>query len=89
MGNSISDMVVHVNEDLDNCEIEAIDSAIRELDGVISVGCQADKQHLFVVSYLPEVITAKEILDTFIEKPFGNTADLLPNRNLHAQMVGL
>ncbi len=86
---SISDVTVHINETLDAAQLDALDTALRELKGVVSVRFQTDNPHLAMVSYDPDRTTSRKILELVSDHPFGGHADLIPKKALHAQMVGL
>ena len=88
MNESISSVGVHINEALDTPQIAILGTALRELEGVVSVRFHADDKHLVYISFLAEQTTAKEILDLVISHPFGIYADFLPPNEIHAQLYG-
>ncbi|MBF0383140.1 MAG: hypothetical protein HQL69_19130 [Magnetococcales bacterium] len=86
MNESISSVGVHINETLDNPQIAILGTALRELDGVVSVRFHSDDKHLVFVSYLANQISSQEILDLVVSHPFGIYADFLPPNEIHAQL---
>ncbi len=70
------DMLVHVNENLDQANQDALENTVREMHGVFSAHIPTGKPHLMLVEYNPDWIGSRNIM--------GAVRD----RGLHAQMVG-
>jgi len=77
MNTTLNEVVIHLNESVDEATLEELEQGIRRDQGVISVGHQANKNHLLVVVYDSEVARASNFLHTFQE------------RGLHAQLIGM
>jgi hypothetical protein len=77
MGRALTDIVVHVDEELNEETIRLLEEEMRANDGVISV-CQGQpRSHLLMVVYDAEVARAANLLPCFAA------------RGLHAQLVGV
>jgi hypothetical protein len=70
------DMLVHVNENLDQANQEALVNKVRDMHGVFSAHIPAGKPHLMLVEYNPDWIRSRNIME------------VVSDRGLHAQMVG-
>lgn len=77
MSTTLSEVVVHLDESVDEATLQALEQGIRRDLGVVSVGHRANQRHLMVVVYDSAVARASSILHTFRE------------RGLHAQLVGM
>jgi hypothetical protein len=77
MNTTLNEVVVHINESLDEAMFDDLEQGIRRDQGIVSVGHQANQNHLMVVVYDSEVARASSILHNFQE------------RGLHAQLVGM
>jgi hypothetical protein len=77
MDTTLNEVVVHINESLDDAAFSELEKGIRLDQGVVSVGRQANQDHLMVVVYDSEVARASSILHNFRE------------RGLHAQLIGM
>lgn len=77
MDTTLNEVVIHLNENVDEATLDELEQGIRRDQGVISVGHQANRNHLLVVVYDSEVARASSFLHTFRE------------RGLHAQLIGL
>ena len=77
MDTSLNEVVVHLNESVDEATLDALEQGIRKDQGVVSVGHQANRNHLIMVVYDSEVARASNILHNFQE------------RGLHAQLIGM
>ena len=71
------DVTVHVDENLDASQRSEVDTAIRALDGVVSVHNPDDRSHLYVVEYNPAKTSSAAILAS------------VQDCNIHAELVGL
>ncbi|MDH5472443.1 MAG: ATP-binding protein [Gammaproteobacteria bacterium] len=74
---NITDIMLHIDEDLDKASRDQMESHMRGQDGVISLGYHDDKPHLMLVAYNPECITTKDILAS------------VTTQGLHAELIGL
>ena len=77
MNTTLNEVVVHLNESVDEATLDALEQGIRKDQGVVSVGHQANRNHLIMVVYDSEVARASNILHNFEE------------RGLHAQLIGM
>jgi len=77
MDTTLNDVIVHLNESVDEATLDELEQGIRKDQGVISVGHQANRNHLIMVVYDSEVARASNILHNFQE------------RGLHAQLIGM
>ena len=71
------DLSVHINEDTDHDTREKMQDKLRALNGIMGATSHDDKSHLLVVSYNPDVVTSKDILNCVKEN------------GVHAQLFGL
>lgn len=77
MGTSITDVMIHIDESLDDWELQDIEDEIRMKDGVVSIGANEKTSHLFMVLYNPDRVCSGDILGCIKTKGF------------HAELVGL
>lgn len=77
MSTTLSEVVVHLDESVDEATLQDLEQGIRQDRGVVSVGHRPDQRHLMVVVYDSAVARASGLLHTFRE------------RGLHAQLVGM
>jgi hypothetical protein len=77
MNTSLSEVVVHINESVDDATLDALEQGIRLDRGVVSVGHRPNQNHLMLVVYDSAVARASGILHNF------------QDRGLHAQLVGM
>jgi hypothetical protein len=77
MDTTLSEVVIHLSESVDEATLDELEQGIRRDRGVISVGHQASRNHLLVVVYDSEVARASSFLHTIQE------------RGLHAQLIGM
>ena len=77
MNTTLNEVVVHLNESVDEATLYGLEQGIRKDQGVISVGHQANRNHMIMVVYDSEVARASSILHSFKE------------RGLHAQLIGM
>jgi hypothetical protein len=71
------DVTVHVHENLDKGGRERIETALRTIDGVVSVHNPDDRAHLYVVEYNPDKTSSHTILE------------YVRGQNVRAELVGL
>lgn len=77
MDTTLNEVVIHLNETVDEATLEELEQGIRRDQGVVSVGHQANQNHLLMVVYDSEVAHASSFLHNFQE------------RGLHAQLIGM
>lgn len=71
-----TDVVVHINENLDQENRRALTKKISELEGVISADLAAKRPHLMIVGYDPEKTKSLEVLTG------------VNDAGVHAQLIG-
>ena len=74
---SLSDVLIHIDENLAAEARTQVEDGLRAFDGVVSVHNPDDKPHLTVVEYRPEKVDAALLLQSVREQGF------------HAKLVGL
>ncbi|WP_456414152.1 heavy-metal-associated domain-containing protein [Thiolapillus sp.] len=77
MSEHCTDVLIHIEEDLDDANIHEIERDISMIEGVYSVCVHENTRHLMLVDYDPEHIAPWE----FLEK--------VENRGLHGALIGL
>jgi hypothetical protein len=77
MGRALTDIVVHVDEELNEETIRLLEEEMRTNDAVISVCRPQPRSHLLMVVYDAEVVHAAHLLPRFAAC------------GLHAQLVGV
>ena len=73
----LADVTIHIDAETSKDIREKIESALRNLSGVVSVHMPDDEPHLLVVEYNPEATTSTHMLTT-VRELAG-----------HAEMIGL
>jgi len=73
----LSDVTVHIDENLEADRRGAIEDAVRAIDGVISVHNGDDKPHLMIVQYDPAKTNSATVLST------------VTGEGVHAELIGL
>ena len=71
------DVTLHINEETNASDREAVRDRILAEDGVMAVDYHDDKPHLLIVEYNPDVINSKKFVD------------IVESFNMHAELVGL
>ncbi len=71
-----TDVVIHINEELDASHRESFSSKVCRVNGVISADLQENRPHLMIVAYNPVETKSYEVLSG-VEK-----------QGVHAQLVG-
>lgn len=74
---NLVDVTIHIDNETDTDTREKIDTALRSLNGVVSVSMPDEKPHLLTVEYDPDVTSSAHMLTT-VRELAG-----------HAEMVGL
>jgi len=72
----MSDVMLHIDEDLNTKEQAILESQVRDHKGVVGLGYHDSKPHLMIIEYNRDMTTPKELLHSV--KNFG----------LHAELVG-
>lgn len=74
---SLSDLVIHINESLNEKEVLAVENAANTCAGVVSAHIHPRHRHLMLVAYDPSHGASSHIL--------GSVRSL----GLHGQLIGL
>lgn len=77
MQDEIVNVMVHVNEDMDEFTLNALEDAMRGDRGVVSVGHNPKNPHLLLVAYDSAVARSSTFMHQF------------QDRGMHAQLVGM
>jgi hypothetical protein len=77
MSDWCTDVLIHIDEELDDANIHDIERDVSMIDGVYSACVHEKARHLMVVDYDPEMVETMELLDP------------VQNRGLHAELIGL
>jgi len=72
----ITEVVVHINEELNKEHREQLSEQINNLNGISTVLVSAQKPHLMRVSYDPQAISSLQVLEG------------IKNTGVHAQLAG-
>ncbi|MFV1984727.1 MAG: ATP-binding protein [Thiohalomonadales bacterium] len=73
----MTDVTIHIDKETNADNRTKVETALRELNGVLSVNITNEKNHLLMVEYNPEVTNSTHILIT-VRELVG-----------HAEMIGL
>ena len=74
---NISDVIIHINETLSADARISLENAMRKIEGVVSPGFNAGKEHLLIVTYDTEKTTTAALLEKAREAGYS------------AQLVGM
>lgn len=74
---SLTDVTVHIDEELDGETRAKLEDDLRALEGVVSVRSSERTPHLMVVTYEPSHASSKDILHTVV------------GERVHAELVGM
>jgi hypothetical protein len=77
MSIALSDVLIHIDEELSAERRQAVEDRLRDLDGVVSVKIPDDRPHLTLVEYLQEKIDSQRLLRVVI------------GEGVHAELIGL
>ncbi len=77
MYNHCSDILIHIDEDLDDNDIHDLERELSSMDGVYSACVNERARHLMLVDFDPKDIKAAQLLRT------------VSLQGLHAELVGL
>jgi len=72
---NISDVMIHINESLSEEARTSLKDAMRKIDGVVSPGFNAGKEHLLVITYDTEKTNTAALLEK--TRAAGYTAQLV------------
>lgn len=73
----MTDVILHIDEELAENDLHALEDGLRDYEGVISVHHETDRPHLVLVEYNPDIATSHGILKT------------VTSQGLHAELIGL
>lgn len=59
---NISDVIIHINESLGKEERTALENAMRKIEGVVSPGFNAGREHLLLITYDTEATSTAVLL---------------------------
>jgi len=71
-----TDVVIHINEELDSRHRQKLSNHVCDLDGVISADVKDKRPHLMIVAYNPVMTKSMSVLTG------------IRNSGMHAQLVG-
>lgn len=77
MNTKMVDVTLHINEEIDTREREALRDSLLKTRGVLAADYQAAHPHLVIIEYDPDVIGSTEFIH--IARQSG----------LHAQLIGM
>jgi hypothetical protein len=72
---NISDVMIHINESLSKEARSSLENAMRQVEGVVSPGFNAGKEHLLLIAYNTEKTNTAELLEK--ARAEGYTAQLV------------
>ena len=73
----LTDITLHIDENLDIQQRQTIETSLRSLNGVVSVHNDAKTPHLAMVEYNPDMTSSQDILAQ------------VTNQGVHAELIGL
>ena len=71
----LADVTIHIDRDTDSDTRQSIETALRAVNGVISVHMPSDESHLVVVEYDPNAPTSSHLLT--MTKEVAGRAELI------------
>ena len=74
---SLSDVLIHIDENLSSERRADVEERLRKVDGVVSVHNPDDRPHLTLVEYRPDKVGSEALLQT------------AKSEGVHAQLIGL
>lgn len=77
MADAIADVMIHVDETLDREALDRLEAAVKQNDCITSADVPAGREHMMLVTYNAECVSAREILDIVIRQ------------GVHAELVGM
>ena len=73
----LTDVTLHIDENLNQEQRGTIEESLRALDGVVSVHNADKTPHLSMVEYDPNVTSSQDILER------------VTNQGVHAELIGM
>jgi len=73
----MTDVMLHIDEDLNKSQRNSLEDYMRDQRGVIGLGYHDQRPHLMVVEYNPDMTTSLQLLRS------------VTARGLHAELIGL
>ena len=73
----LTDVTLHIDENLHIDKRQSIEDSLRSLEGVVSVHNDSKTPHLAMIEYNPDVTSSSAILQRVI------------NEGVHAELIGL
>ena len=70
------EIILHINEELQSTQINNLESSLSNDNGITNARFNPNRNHLMLIDYLPEVISAREVLG------------YVQNRGYQAALVG-
>ncbi len=77
MNDNMTDVMIHIDEDLNTQEQSQLEDQMRKQKGVVGLGYHETQPHLMIVEFNQDTTTPKELLHAVSD--FG----------LHAELVGM
>ena len=72
---NISDVMIHINENLSSEARTRLEDDMRKIEGVVSPRFSPDKHHLLIVAFIPEQTSSAVLLSK--ARAAGYTAQLV------------
>jgi len=73
----MTDVTLHIDEELEKNDLDIVEHDLRDNEGVLSVHRESNRPHLMLVEYNPDRVTSRHILNT------------VTSQGLHAELIGL
>ena len=64
-------IVVHISEELQNEQINMLESSLGNDEGVNTVRINRDRKHLMLVDFMPGVVTARQVINHIRNKGYN------------------
>lgn len=77
MSQNLNEVLIHLDEELDESTLDALEAVIRQDDGVVSVGHRPRQKHLLMVVYDMAAVRGASLLHHFRD------------HGLHAQIIAM
>ena len=68
--NNSAGIVVHISEELQQDQINMLETSLGNDEGVTSARINRDRKHLMLVDYLPGVVSAQQVLSYVTNKGY-------------------
>ena len=69
--NNKAGIVVHIREELQQDQINMLETSLGNDEGVTSVRINRDRKHLMLVDFMPGVITPRQVLNYVSSKGYN------------------